>query len=323
MVAGAILRIASRSKRDDKFLSTRLLVVDQPLATPSPSADDNSTGENESANHVALGRRVRARPSVERARRQRSYVLDVMWWTEIEETEEPLAAPSFSSENRSKQESCNRATRQRPARLSIARPCERIEKPKTAQRNVMKSFELTAETVDQSLPGTSLRAPSSRPGSYLDRANLKPWHMSLSSPTRPRCPGCGARMIPKAVRIALNVATCDRCDHNFNAERLSFFLALESLAGPSEISRSHHVMFWTPPSSLPDVCAFARWLELHGKLKLTGESLTEDDLQRMFDQDDRHDATTEHQHRPPTDPSSWQRTAYDDPGPHRSGTSES
>lgn len=170
----------------------------------------------------------------------------------------------------------------------------------------MKSFELTAETVDQSLPGSSSRAPSSHPGSYLDRANVKTWHMSISAPTRPRCPGCGARMIPKAVRIKLNVATCDRCDQSFDAERLSFFLALESLAGPSEITRSHHVMLWTPPPSLPDVCAFGRWLELHGKIKLTGQPLTEADIARMYDDDDEQDTNPEHQQRTATAPSPWQ-----------------
>lgn len=90
----------------------------------------------------------------------------------------------------------------------------------------------------------------------------RPWFMAVSLGSRPRCFGCGGRMLPKVVRIQENHALCEACSLVGWDEYRPFWAALESLGAPMELTRSRGIVFWTPPPTLPDQDAYIRWLEL-------------------------------------------------------------
>lgn len=88
------------------------------------------------------------------------------------------------------------------------------------------------------------------------------WFMSITLNTRPRCFGCGGRMLPKVVVIQSNCAICEQCSTIDWSDFRPFWLALESLGSPLELSRSRGITFWTPPPTLPDIDGYLRWIEL-------------------------------------------------------------
>lgn len=101
--------------------------------------------------------------------------------------------------------------------------------------------------------------PNSLPGIP---ETARPWFMSVSLATRPRCFGCGGRMLPKTVRIQSNFALCEGCSAVNWTQQRRYWLALEELGCPLEISRSRGIVFWTPPVGLPDQDACIRSIEL-------------------------------------------------------------
>lgn len=106
------------------------------------------------------------------------------------------------------------------------------------------------------------------PNTTLEQASRAlPWFTSISLPTRPRCFGCGGRLLPKVVVIQANFAVCDRCDRINWSDYRPFWHALESLGSPLELSRSRGVIFWTPPITLPERDAYFRWIELHDLIR--------------------------------------------------------
>ena len=89
-----------------------------------------------------------------------------------------------------------------------------------------------------------------------------PWFMSVSLSQRPRCFGCGGRMLSKVVTFSHGFALCEDCALTDWSNFHGCWRAIESLGSDREISRSRGITFWTPPVSLPDHDAFLRWLEL-------------------------------------------------------------
>ncbi len=88
------------------------------------------------------------------------------------------------------------------------------------------------------------------------------WFMTVSLRQRPRCFGCGGRMIPKTVHVRHNRALCEICvDHDWSRIQ-PFWNAMADLAGPLEVTPSRGILFWTPPATLPDEEAYLRWLDL-------------------------------------------------------------
>lgn len=97
----------------------------------------------------------------------------------------------------------------------------------------------------------------------LERATRGlPWFMSISLAARPRCFGCGGRLLPKVVVVQGNFALCDRCERIDWSDYRPHWLAIESLGSPLELSRSRGIIFWTPPITLPEHDAYLRWIEL-------------------------------------------------------------
>ncbi len=69
-------------------------------------------------------------------------------------------------------------------------------------------------------------------------------------------------MLSKTVRIQANYAICDLCNEVDQSQFRPFWDAVESLGSVSELTRSRGVIFWTPPTTLPDQDAYQRWMEL-------------------------------------------------------------
>lgn len=110
---------------------------------------------------------------------------------------------------------------------------------------------------------TCLSTTTELPNTTLEQACINlPWFMTISLKTRPRCFGCGGRLLPKVVIVQGNFALCDRCDRINWTDYRPYWLAIESLGCPLELSRSRGVTFWTPPPSLPERDAYFRWIEL-------------------------------------------------------------
>lgn len=93
-------------------------------------------------------------------------------------------------------------------------------------------------------------------------ANPRPWFMLISLASRPRCFGCGGRMLPKVVVVQADHAICDNCSSIDWSDSRAYWDALDSLGSPLELTRSRGILFWTPPATLPDQDAFIRWMEL-------------------------------------------------------------
>lgn len=88
------------------------------------------------------------------------------------------------------------------------------------------------------------------------------WFMFIALRTRPRCFGCGGRLLSKTVRIQANYALCERCDGLDNSFYRPFWNALRSRGCTDELTTSRGIIFWTPPTSLPEHDAYLRWHEL-------------------------------------------------------------
>lgn len=93
-------------------------------------------------------------------------------------------------------------------------------------------------------------------------AKARPWFMAVSLASRPRCFGCGGRMLPKVVRIQANHALCEACSTIDWSDYRPYWRAIESLGCPLEITTSRGIVFWTPPHTLKDVDGYLRWMEL-------------------------------------------------------------
>lgn len=90
----------------------------------------------------------------------------------------------------------------------------------------------------------------------------RPWFMAVSLGSRPRCFGCGGRMLPKVVVIQSGFALCGNCGTIDWSRCHPYWLAIESLGSTLELSRSRGIIFWTPPPTLPDIDGYLRWIEL-------------------------------------------------------------
>lgn len=90
----------------------------------------------------------------------------------------------------------------------------------------------------------------------------RPWFMPVCLASRPRCFGCGGRMLPKVVVVKGNYAICEKCSFVDWSKLHAFWDAIESLGSPCELTRARGIVFWTPPASLPDTDAYLRWMEL-------------------------------------------------------------
>lgn len=74
-------------------------------------------------------------------------------------------------------------------------------------------------------------------------------------------------MLSKTVRVQANFALCELCNDIDQSEFRPFWLALENLGSPDELTRSRGITFWIPPITLPDQCAYQRWMELWDIMK--------------------------------------------------------
>ncbi len=120
-------------------------------------------------------------------------------------------------------------------------------------------FQLEAQdNCSSTALGTPEDARKSLEALLADRA----WFMLVSLKTRPRCFGCGGRLLPKVVTVQLDFALCDACGTIDWSEYRPFWNALTSRGCTDELTRSRGIIFWTPPSTLPDQDAYLRWLEL-------------------------------------------------------------
>ena len=124
---------------------------------------------------------------------------------------------------------------------------------------MITTFELHGENTSKTTsPSTSEISPET-----IEAAcSHLPWFMSISLSSRPRCFGCGGRLLPKVVFIQANCAICDRCERINWDDFRPYWLALQSRAGPLELTRTRGIVFWTPPVTLRDMDAYLRWLEL-------------------------------------------------------------
>lgn len=124
---------------------------------------------------------------------------------------------------------------------------------------MLATFELRGEDDSNTTDGYNLELATiahRRSSSHLA------WFMSVTLDSRPRCFGCGGRMLPKVVVVQSNVAICEQCSHTNWSDFRPFWLALKSRGAPLEITRSRGIIFWTPPASLPDIDGYLRWIEL-------------------------------------------------------------
>lgn len=124
---------------------------------------------------------------------------------------------------------------------------------------MLSTFELHGEDDSNTTPGYVCElADSARRRSTSHLA----WFMSVPLDSRPRCFGCGGRMLPKVVIVQSDFAICEQCTAMDWSKCHPYWLALASLGSPLELSRSRGIIFWTPPATLPDIDAYLRWLEL-------------------------------------------------------------
>lgn len=140
----------------------------------------------------------------------------------------------------------------------------------------------------------------------------RPWFMSVSLGTRPRCFGCGGRMLPKVVVFDGGFAICEICTSIDWSHQQPLWRALDSLGAVGELSRNRGIIFWTPPSSLPDIDGYLRWMELWDIMKrprTVKRPLGENsDISQYYDDTAVRNAPDEAQH------------VYDNPAPSLSGT---
>lgn len=120
-------------------------------------------------------------------------------------------------------------------------------------------FELTSDGKAIASNSNSENGPRTAPGKPLP---TRPWFMAVSLGSRPRCFGCGGRMLPKVVTVQADHAICEACSFIDWSDYRSYWDAIESLGSPLEITRSRGIVFWTPPPTLPDQDGYIRWMEL-------------------------------------------------------------
>lgn len=129
---------------------------------------------------------------------------------------------------------------------------------------MFKEFELEGER-------NSVTSPTFEDGrprkSWLAPESTLPWFLSIAVASRPRCFGCGGRLLPKVVVIVDNFALCEKCSTTDWSDFQPYWRALESRGPPLELSRSRGVTFWTPPATLPDMDAYIRWLKLRAIMR--------------------------------------------------------
>ncbi len=90
-------------------------------------------------------------------------------------------------------------------------------------------------------------------------------------------------MIPKATRFLHDIAFCEACADRDAQRVVPFLMALESLIGPMELTRTKGIVFWTPPVALPDVDAYLRWLDAHAKITGPIRPMSDTELLRALD----------------------------------------
>lgn len=120
-------------------------------------------------------------------------------------------------------------------------------------------FELVPENIGIA---STLDPTEDRETSSLAIDPGREWFMYVALRARPRCFGCGGRMLSKTVKIQANFALCERCERIDQSEFRPHWLALESLGAPDELTRSRGIVFWLPPITLPDQDAYCRWMKL-------------------------------------------------------------
>ncbi len=121
------------------------------------------------------------------------------------------------------------------------------------------TFELLAG--DPS-PASGFGTTEDRKTSPETTTTERPWFMFVSLRDRPRCFGCGGRMLSKTVRIQANYALCELCNEIDQSEFRPFWNAIDTLGCPGELTKSRGIIFWIPPRTLPDQEAYLRWMEL-------------------------------------------------------------
>ncbi len=109
--------------------------------------------------------------------------------------------------------------------------------------------------------------------------------VTLAVSNRPRCPSCGGKLLPKAVRIHRGICWCDNCPSMNEDAYVNTLLALESRIGPSELSRSRGVTFWTPPSDLSMQDCYIRWMVAVNHLAPPTQPLTVEYLEEVWNTD--------------------------------------
>lgn len=124
---------------------------------------------------------------------------------------------------------------------------------------MISNFELIGEEQSNTLSGYTVELAME---ALRRSSSNRPWFMSVTLSSRPRCFGCGGRMLPKVVVVQSNFAICEQCSTIDWSDYQPFWLALDSLGSPLELSRNRNIIFWTPPATLPDHDAYLRWLEL-------------------------------------------------------------
>lgn len=123
----------------------------------------------------------------------------------------------------------------------------------------MIEYALHGDDPPPSLPGNSENVTEPT----IEGASTRlPWFMSVTLATRPRCFGCGGRLLPKVVMVQSDFALCEQCARIDWSDYRPFWLAIQSLGSPLELSRSRGIVFWTPPVTLPQHDAYLRWIEL-------------------------------------------------------------
>lgn len=149
---------------------------------------------------------------------------------------------------------------------------------------------------------TTTETQERRPPKSPERPNSSPqtrsWFMSVAVPTRPRCPACGGRMLPKAVMICGDVAWCDICHDAQHSDDVGWITGLLSRAGPSEFTVSRGVTFWTPPATLDDMPIYGRWVQVAQQQRASRRAVSIEDLRAWTDDEHLASVVTESESRP-------------------------
>jgi len=113
---------------------------------------------------------------------------------------------------------------------------------------------------------------------------VRDWFLSIALKRRPRCPKCGADLLPKVTSIADGIARCRRCSPSPDLDSLIGQANATRAYGAGEFTESHGIWFWTPQRGTPNMPFCERSMNAADELRRRPPPLTDDDVAHALDE---------------------------------------